>query len=321
MIPGLHLPPKDVPLPYHSWLGSLRPNATSLRPAVEVEATARAPESGSQRWHLALACGLACAAVAVAAAAWTTHSHARVRSVHTSVSGRAGLRKTSSGADERWGSAALTITIDPTLAQATPEAKDAIMTAFGAWAASGASLPQFSFDATSTPGGAAQDGVNRLLLGPITVQGQEKDLAITISYADTDTGEIIEADTIFNDAYDWTSIGSNDNKGDDKGGCNNRYDLQNVATHEAGHFFGLGEDYDDQSTTMYVSSLRCQTSKRALSKSDVSVVSGLYAQAAANSPQGVACGARIAGGRDTGGGALAAMGIVAFALARRHRRS
>jgi Matrixin len=320
MIPGLHLPPKDVSPSYHSWLGSLRPNATSLRPAVELEAPARAPESRSHRWHLALACGLACSAVAVAAVAWTTHSHARVRSVQSYVSGRAGLRKTSSGADERWGPAALTITIDPTLAHATPAAKDAIMTAFGAWAASGASLPQLSFDATSTPGGAAQDGVNRLLVGPITVPGQEKDLAITISYADTDTGEIVEADTIFNDAYDWTSIGSPD-KGDGKGGCNNRYDLQNVATHEAGHFFGLGEDYDDQATTMYVSSLRCQTSKRALSKSDVSVVSGLYAQAAANSPQSAACGARIAGGKDTGGGALAAMGVVAFALARRHRRS
>jgi hypothetical protein len=119
-----------------------------------------------------------------------------------------------------------------------------------------------------------QDGVNRLLLGPITVPGQEGDLAITISYADTDAGERIEADTIFNNAYDWTSIGSGT---DQRAACRNRYDLQNVGTHEAGHFFGLDEDYQDQSTTMYVSSMPCQISKRTLSHSDVPVMSGLYA--------------------------------------------
>jgi hypothetical protein len=264
-----------------------------------------------------LGCALACAAAA-GATAWMSHPHARVKAVQSVVSGRAGLRTTSSGADERWSSPAVTITIDPTLAHATPVARDAIMNAFGAWASSGAALPQLTFDSASTPGGATQDGVNRLLLGPITMPGQEDDLAITISYVDTQTGEMVEADTIFNSAYDWTSIGSATVA---EGECNNRYDLQNVATHEAGHFFGLGEDYDDQSTTMYVSSKRCQTSKRALSSSDVSVVSGLYAQAAANSSQNAPCGARIAGGRNTNGAALMAMGIALFALVRRHRRS
>jgi hypothetical protein len=318
MIPALHLPPKQVPIAHNSWSGSLRPNSTSLRPAVELEATTPpVPEPRVRRWHLALACAFTCAAVA-GAAVWTSHSHVRHKAVQSVVSGRAGLRQTSSGADERWSSAALTITIDPTLANATPAAKDAIMNAFGAWESSGASVPQVSFDSTSTPGEAAQDGVNRLLLGPITVPGQEQDLAITISYADTDSGEMVEADTIFNNAYDWASIGSAIGK---DGACDNRYDLQNVATHEAGHFFGLGEDYQDQATTMYVSSMPCQISKRTLSASDVSVVSGLYAQAAANSSPSAACGARIAGGTDTNGAALVAMGLVAFALVRRHRRS
>jgi|HubBroStandDraft_1064217.scaffolds.fasta_scaffold56981_2 matrixin len=320
MIPGLQLPPKEVPITHNSWLGSLRPNATSVRPAVELDMKVEAPpspESRVQRWHLALASVLVFTAVA-GAAVWTSHSHVKHKAVEKVASGSAGLRKTSSGADELWSSPALTITIDPTLANATPAAKDAIMNAFGAWASSDASLPQVSFNATSTPGEAVQDGVNRLLLGPITVPGQEEDLAITISYADTNTGEIIEADTIFNNAYDWASIGS---AAGETTACNNRYDLQNVATHEAGHFFGLGEDYTDESTTMFVSSKPCQLSKRTLSKSDVTVMTGLYAQAAANASQKAACGARIAGGRDTNGAALMAMGFVAFALVRRHRRS
>lgn len=319
MISGLRLQPKHVAPPRISWWGSLQPNARSLRPAVKPEAPLPAPEFRIRRWHLALGCVLACTAVA-GGAAWTSHSHARIKSLRSVVSGRAGLRKTSSGATERWSSAAVTITIDPTLARATPAAKDAIMNAFGAWASSDALLPQLSFDATSGHGEAAQDGVNRLLLGPITVPGQERALAVTISYADTDTGEVIEADTIFNDEYDWTSVGSAAGEGaEGNEGCHDRYDLQNVATHEAGHFFGLGEDYSDESTTMYVSSLPCQTSKRTLSKSDVAVVSGLYAQAAASSSQGAACGARIAGGRGTDGSALVAMGVVVFAVVRRRR--
>jgi hypothetical protein len=162
--------------------------------------------------------------------------------------------------------------------------------------------------------------VNRLLLGPITSAGHEQDLAITISYADTDTGAVIEADTIFNSAYDWTSITSPTASGDDGRACGSRYDLQNVATHEAGHFFGLGEDYQDQATTMYVSSMPCQTTKRTLSTVDVSVISGLYSQPIPNPPQNAAgCGgARIAGGRGSDGAAPIAMGVVAFVLLRRN---
>jgi MYXO-CTERM domain-containing protein len=291
-------------------LSSLRPNTTSLRPATEPEATAPATTSRIRRWHLALGCVLTSAAV-LSAAAWQAHGHVRTKPEQSIASGGAGLRTTSSGADERWFPGSATITIDPTLASATPAAQDAIMNAFGAWSSSGASLPQLTFVASSTPGEAVQDGVNRLLFGPITLQGQETDLAITITYADTDTGEIIEADTIFNNAYDWTSVGSG-------GACTGQYDLQDVATHEAGHFFGLGEDYDDQATTMYVSSLPCQTSKRTLAQSDVTVISGLYAQA----PQASAaagCGARIAPGSSADGGAVAAIGLVALVVARRRR--
>jgi hypothetical protein len=331
MIPGLQLPPKG-PGPRISWLSSLRPNARSLRPAEEQEAAAPARAPRVRRWHLALGCALACALL-VGAAVWGSRSHHRAKIVQSVVSGRAGLRKTASGAVEHWSSSTLTVTIDPSLAGATPQAKAAIMDAFGTWASSDALLPRVTFNATDTPGAAAQDGVNRLLLGPITVAGQEQDLAITISYADTDTGAVVEADTIFNSAYDWASIGAtgtgdskdsdgrhNAHKGSDSKACEGRYDLQNVATHEAGHFFGLGEDFDDPSTTMYVSSTPCQTSKRALSTTDVTVISGLYSQPLASPPQNAACAARIAGRREHSGMPLVAMGLVALVWSRRRRR-
>jgi hypothetical protein len=209
----------------------------------------------------------------------------------------------------------VTITIDPTLARATPAARTAIMDAFGAWMSTGAHLPQVSFDVTNTPGGAAQDGVNRLLFGPITIPGQERDLAVTISYSDANSGDVVEADTIFNSAFDWTSVGASSSAGK----CKRDYDLQNVATHEAGHLFGLGEDYADTTTTMYVSSLPCQTSKRALSVGDVSVVEGLYAQPLQSPTQGGACGARVAVGSDNGAVAPLSVAIAAMVIRRRRR--
>jgi hypothetical protein len=256
--------------------GSLRPNATSLRPATEEpSAPSTAPPAATaprvrRRWLAMMVGVMACAVIAGVATRRSRARHAPLEPVRHLVSGRAGLRKTPSGADERWSPGSVTVTIDPTLAGLMPNAKDAVASAFGAWLSSGASVPRLSFNATSTPGQAVQDGVNLWLLGPITIPGQERDLAITISYADEDTGTIVEADTIFNDAYDWTAVGQE--------ACDGRYDLQNVATHEAGHFFGLGEDYQDVTTTMYVSSKPCQTSKRTLSAPDISVVTGLYAQ-------------------------------------------
>jgi hypothetical protein len=269
------------------------------------------------RRKLILAGTIACLALAVFGARRRSTAPHRPQLDAQVVSGRAGLRKTPSGDDERWSQGPVTVVVDPTLAAASPTARDAIVAAFGAWMSTSASLPQVTVDISSTPGEAVQDGVNRLVLAPITVPGHESDLAITISYADSSTGQLLEADTIFNSAYPWASIDTAE-VGDDPSTCGRRYDLQNVATHEAGHFFGLGEDYQDTTTTMYVSSRPCQTSKRVLTATDVSVISGLYA---GSSPAAAAsCGAHIARSSETNDGALAASCLLGCAAARRLRR-
>jgi hypothetical protein len=204
--------------------------------------------------------------------------------------GQAVIRKTELGATERWGASSITITIDPTLVRATAAGSRPIMDAFGVWMASGVSLPPLSFNVATTAGPAEQDGVNRMIFGPITLAGFEQALAITITYADAVTGEVMEADTIFNSAYAWAALNEDV---DHEKECTSRYDLQNVATHEAGHFFGLGEDRTDPTTTMYVSSLPWQTTKRVLATSDVSVISGLYAQSMAVSSQAGCGGGRV----------------------------
>jgi Matrixin len=59
----------------------------------------------------------------------------------------------------------------------------------------------------------------------------DRTLAATEFLVDTTTGEIVESDVFFNSSFAWSAA---------PGGTANRYDLQSIATHEAGHFLGLG---------------------------------------------------------------------------------
>lgn len=59
--------------------------------------------------------------------------------------------------------------------------------------------------------------------------------------------------------------------------CSNTYDLRSVATHEAGHVFGLahvGESHESQ--TMYTNSFACSTAARTLGRGDVLGLRSLY---------------------------------------------
>jgi len=210
------------------------------------------------------------------------------------VSGTAQLRETATGAHERWSNAPVTISLDGSLDELGPTAKDAVRSAFGAWIASGVALPPLTFDSRTDAAGAVRDGVNRIVYGPIWLKGHESDLAVTIGYEETASGEIVEADTIFNSSYPFAVLPSEaaeESANLDEATCRARYDLQNVATHEAGHFFGLGEDMEDERTTMFIRSLPCQTHKRALTAPDRAVMNSLYSQPVSAARHGCAVAA------------------------------
>ena len=189
-------------------------------------------------------------------------------------------RTVASGKAEKWGPGPISVVLDGSLTDIDSKSQDAITAAFGAWM-SGANVNQVVVNRTSEHGVAAHDGVSRILVAPITISGHEKDVAVTISYADSETGVITEADTIFNARYDFAVLDASDEADvshDEK--CGKKYDVQNVATHEFGHFFGLGEDMSDTSATMFITSAPCQTHKRELTADDVSSISSLYPESA-----------------------------------------
>jgi hypothetical protein len=183
------------------------------------------------------------------------------------------------------------------------------MQAFGRWVESDGRLPDVSFDSGNTTATPTHDGKSTISYGRIIAPGHERDLAITVTYAEQ-SGEIVEADIVLNSLY---PIGvltpkardhdkdSRDSDDDSHGSsksmpageaqdCQNRYDLQNVTTHEVGHFFGLGEDMVERGSAMFQTIDQCETHKRALSDTDVSALSILYVTN--EDPEEVAAGTR-----------------------------
>ncbi|MDB4998826.1 MAG: hypothetical protein JWM74_6258, partial [Myxococcaceae bacterium] len=262
------------------------------------------------------------------------------------VSGKARTKTTSTGATEKWAAnKPVTIVLDGSLDDLGPNARTAVRDAFGTWVASGVGVPALTIDNQKASGRAARDGVNRILVGPITLAGHEKDVAATIAYADDRTGAIVEVDMIFNSKYAFGVVGadgtsddtkSNDDDSKSKSTCKKDYDLQNIATHEAGHFFGLGEDMDDDKATMYFRSATCEITKRELTAPDREAMTSLYPMrtsgtedmngnvpgdgSSADGAKSGGCGARVAPVTSSRNDAAFALFAVALAVAARRRR-
>lgn len=92
-------------------------------------------------------------------------------------------------------------------------------------------------------------------------------LGATFVWYDRDTGEVVEVDTVFNKRYPWAVFANSPE-------CQSTphaYDLQNIATHEFGHWAGLDDLYDDtaKDLTMYGFSAGGEIKKRTLGSGDI----------------------------------------------------
>jgi hypothetical protein len=254
-------------------------------------------------------------------------------------SGSPGFKTAKSGRELHWAKQGVTVYLDGSLSRLGSAGNEAVMHAFGQWLGSDPKLPALRFDTGATSTEPKQDGKSTVSYGLIRTPGHERDVAITITYANDQTGEIVEADVILNALYpmgvltpkpkssDSTSKGSGSGSGDNDSGksrldeaedCQNRYDAQNVATHEAGHFFGLGEDMTERSATMFLSIDQCETHKRVLASTDVGAVSTLYATSQEPEPKSDAAGCSF-GGASPSSRALLVSGLV-FGLGLWRRR-
>ncbi len=335
---------------YQQVAGSLQPlSYTEPAPAPEREPAPTGPRPPRRRLWIVAA---VVAAVSFGgAAAWKIlRPDHRARLNHARlviVSGRASPKREPNGAEERWQKNHVTVTIDDSIDALGPAAREAVQSAFGTWLTSGAHVPDLTFDsAHGTRVSEKPDGKNSVVFAPIDIPGHRNDLALTLAFTDPDTGAILEADLVINSHHHFglldtaapgsgQHLQSNEHENDAEGAkstcsapqvvkCDGRYDLQSVATHEVGHFLGLGEDGTDRCATMYRSTGRCQVNKRLLSSDDRTSMTELYTAPFTDNAAANSASCSIARSPERGesvpfGAALGALFAIGAALRRRRR--
>lgn len=140
--------------------------------------------------------------------------------------------------------------------------ESAIHSAFQTWTAAEPSI-QYRFAGYAPQGNVANDGHNTVawISGNWPFDGALA--AVTFRYYDTFDGGLIDVDIMFNGAaFSWSVGGAG-------------YDIENSATHEVGHFGGLGHS-SDSTAAMYPTTRPGETSKRTLSGDDVAGIRAIY---------------------------------------------
>jgi len=121
----------------------------------------------------------------------------------------------------------------------------------------------FGSCSTGTVTAGAQDGVNGISFGP-TGKGI---IALTTIWYNPATGEVSEVDTLFSTNYQWSLTGDP-----------RKMDLQNIATHEFGHWLVLDDLYNKPASTqtMYGYSTYGETIKSSLESGDIAGLEAIY---------------------------------------------
>ena len=110
----------------------------------------------------------------------------------------------------------------------TAQLQSVMARAFGRWQDVGTAAIGFQFNSVTSAEPLDFDGLNTI--GFLDEPELEGVLGLTLSTFDTVTGEVVEADIFFNSIETWSVA---------DGGQTDRFDLESVAVHEAGHFLGL----------------------------------------------------------------------------------
>lgn len=183
---------------------------------------------------------------------------------------------TTGAARPTWLEAEVTLTVDPSYL-ALPHAKQALEGALLAWTTMADQLPKVTIryaDDDVTDLSPEQDLLDhRIFFAPSGDKRAKGALAITLVTADENKNSILDADILVNGGHLFTDVAA---AGKGQGVT---YDLQDVITHELGHWFGLDEDYQNVEATMYAYVYPGELKKRDLAQSDIVAVQLAYWQA------------------------------------------
>ena len=91
-------------------------------------------------------------------------------------------------------------------------------------------------------------------------------MAVAVPLFETQSGEITDADIMFNQNFPWSVLAE---------GEAGKADLQSIATHEIGHLLGLDHP-DDRDATMYYAAIEGEIYKRSLAADDIQGICHIY---------------------------------------------
>jgi hypothetical protein len=119
---------------------------------------------------------------------------------------------------------------------------------------------------TNTPVNPSRDNTNTVSFEPLN-EAYPNAIAITFYWYYRGSKELVETDTVFNNDLPWSVTDES-----------TKYDLQNIATHEFGHWLLLGDLYSlrDSALTMYGYGYLGETDKSTLGKGDISGINRIY---------------------------------------------
>lgn len=137
----------------------------------------------------------------------------------------------------------------------------ALDVSFATWTAAD-SFKKFSYGGTTGAKNARLDGTNAVLWGRLSAST----IAVTYVWYYTSTHEVAEIDMVFNKRYPWAIFAV----GRECQSFPDAYDLQDIATHEIGHWVGLDDLYNDSDAdlTMYGFGAGGELKKRTLGAGD-----------------------------------------------------
>jgi predicted Zn-dependent protease len=219
----------------------------------------------------------------------------------------------------RWRDSIIRITVDESVVKIDEGAFEGVISAISAWQETDPYLPTLVVEKADHVRAVGYDSrgpnQNSVVFMPGGAKIAKGALAITIITFDQASGRVLDADIVINGEHKFGTAESMS-----EAARVATYDLQNVLTHEFGHFLGLGEEYEKQVATMYAYSLPAETEKRDLDGLDKKRISGLYVESDEPEADAASCTASVAGRfRGNGNWFMVAVGTATAAFAARRR--
>lgn len=215
----------------------------------------------------------------------------------------------------RWQQSTVDINVEASVDLLGDAAFDSVIAAATTWENSPGELPTVVVTrGPEDPIGYRRSGPNRntVRFSPDGDPLANGALAITVITFDAQAKQILDADIVLNGEHTFGFFSP------DKKIPGVVYDLQNVLTHEMGHFFGLGEQFEDEDATMYAYSQAGEIVKRDLGEADITEISTLYREAYIPE-EGPSCAGATIAGYDGEAWSWAMLWLVALALVMRRR--